>query len=435
MPFFTLKIRQIAWCAAAAFIALAALALATPRTAAQTAGEGRIEGRVVDGTKDAQLSAADGLTVTLHMATMGATATVSQTARSDAGGRFAFSNLETITTTRYLLVANYAGVDYFSDVLSFSPSQTTLPVSMTVYETTTDPSAVRVTQTHFVFDVQTRLFNILQIIAVQNNTDRTYIGASSAGPHRLTLTLPLLPGAQNVQFDNPEADDTTLRGETAMTYTLPFVPGMDQIVYNYSVPYSPPTYDFNVKLDFDTDRFRILFSDVGATLAGPQLSAASPFPTQSGQKFLLSSADNLKAGTTVSATFSNLPATVAASPSSATSPAVSPAPSTGPSQLQLIGGLVLGVAALAAIGLLLYPLLRSRRPRRAARPASDDRRRLDLLQEMADLDDAFEAHTLPEAEYKARRSAAKAKLLELAPRTGSPAGPTQDPTEGPGDGE
>jgi hypothetical protein len=409
MRLFSSPFRLLALSAVAALVAVMLLLLPTPRAVAQTPAPGKIDGQLVEGTKDSQLSLTNGLTVTLHMLPAGATASISQTAQTDANGHFAFSNLDTITTTRYLLIANYSGVDYYSDVLTFEPNQTTLPVTLTVYETTIDPASVHVTQTHLVFDVQTRLFGVLQIIAAQNNTDRTYIGATSVGPHRVTLSLPVPAGAQDIQFDNPAADASTLRGDTVMTYTLPLMPGSNQIVYNYSLPFNPPTYDLNLKLPYDTDRFRILISDVGATIQSSQLSPPAPFPAPGGQKYVLSSADNLKAGTVVKATFTNLPATVAAPP-----PGSGNAPSDAASndRLQLIGGVVLGVAGLAALALLLYPLARQRGLRRA--PAPVDNRRLDLLQEMADLDDAFEAHQISEPEYRERRNAAKAQLLELA---------------------
>ena len=59
------------------------------------------------------------------------------------------------------------------------------------------------------------------------------------------------------------ADDSTLRGTESLSYTLPIVPGSDQIVYTYQLPFTPPTYNFNLKVPFDTDKFRILLADVG----------------------------------------------------------------------------------------------------------------------------------------------------------------------------
>ena len=376
-------------------------------------GNGKLDGQLVEGTKDAKLGNTAGMTITMHMAAASATSTISQTTQADASGRFSFSNLDTISTTRYLLIANYQGVDYFSDILNFDQNQATLPISMTVYETTTDPAAIQVTQAHFVFDVQTGEMDVLQIVAVQNNGDRTYVGATAiGGPHRVTLSLPFLAGAQNIQFDNPAADDATLRGPEVMSYTLPFTPGSDQIVYNYQLPLTPPTYNFNLKLPFNVDKLRVLLADVGGTIQSSQLSAPAPFPTQSGQKFILSSADNLTAGTVVQANFVNLPRTVGTTPPTGTDSAPAPATASN-NNLQLIGGVVLGVAALAALGLLLYPIIRRRRA--SAMPEEPvANTRMDLLQEMADLDDDFEAKKISEEEYKEERARLKAELLELS---------------------
>lgn len=404
-------------------VAMALMALPVSRVNAQTptTGPGKITGQLVEGSKDATPDFTKDLTITLHMAPAGATSTISQTTKANTQGTFEFSNLDVVTTTRYLLIANYQGVDYFSDILNFNAAQTTMPISVTVYETTADPAVIKVTQSHFVMDVQTGTFNVLQIIAVTNSSDRTFIGANPAsGPHRVTLTLPFLAGAQNIEFDNPAANDSTLRGTDTMAYTLPFSPGDDQIVYNYTLPFTPPTYAFNLKLPFDTDKFRILLADVGATIQSTQLSAPAPFPTQSGQKFILSSADNVKAGTTVQANIVNLPAQVN-NPSGTGAPGSAPAATAGNNNLQLIGGVVLGVAIVAALGLLLIPFLR-RRNARSAQAYSQNDRRMELLQEMADLDDDYEAKKISEDDYKSIRARLKSELLEITQGEGDTKG-------------
>lgn len=405
-------------------LAFAMLAFPLPRRAqaqtgstpqAQGSGQGKIEGQLVEGTKGASLSNTEGLTVTLHMAATGATSTVTQTTKMDADGRFSFSNLDTISTTRYLAIASYQEVPYYSDILSFDANQTTLPISMTVYETTTDPAAIHVSQTHLVFDVQTREFNVLQVVAIQNTSDRTYIGSTASGPHRITLQLPFLQGASTIEFDNPAATDSTLRGSEFLAYALPIPPGDDQIVYNYTLPFEPPTYGLNLKMPYDVDKLRVLLADVGATIQSTQLSAPSNFPTQSGMQFIVSSADNIKAGTVVSAAFNNLPTTVG-SATPETNPATVPA-ATANNNLQIIGGVVLGIATLAAVALLAYPIIRRRRALAAEEeePVAGSGRRIELLQAMADLDDEFEAQKITEAEYRERRAQLKAELLELTP--------------------
>ncbi len=405
--------------AASAFIALAVMLMPAPRAFAQTptSATGKLEGQLINGTKDAKLANASSITVTLLSAAANATSVMSQTAKSDADGKFTFANLDATPSTRYLLTAQYFGVDYASDVLTFAPSQTTMTATLTVNETTNDPTVITVMQNHLVIEVQANLMNVIQIVQVVNMSDRAFVGAGS-NVHRPTLLLPILSGAQDIQFENPEADASTLRGPEVMTYTMPFVPGMDQIVFNYIVPFKPPTYQFSLKIPVDIGKVRVLLSDVNAKIASTQLITPTIFPTQNGQTFLQTTADNVKAGTSVDATFSNLtgsPGSASTMPPTGASPATSTIPGVGDNVL--IGGVIIGVAAIAAIGLLVYPLMK----RRAAQAvvSTEAEQRLELLQELADLDDEFEAGKIAEDEYKKEREAIKADLRELMQGSGS----------------
>ncbi|MBI3741332.1 MAG: hypothetical protein HY257_06200 [Chloroflexi bacterium] len=360
---------------------------------AQSAALGSITGQIVNGTKDASASSAANLTVTLYTALANATTPITTTARSDVSGKFVFTNLDTLADTRYLLTTTYADVDYFSDLLSFAANQTSLNSSLTIRETTTDPSAIRVQQTHFIFNVGTRVFNVAQIIVLQNASDRTYIGAPLAGPHRATLTLPILAGARNIQFERDDANATTLPTENGLTYTLPIYPGAEQIVYTSEVPFTPPTYQFDLKMPFASAQFRILLQDVGGTIDSAQLAKPSPFAAQNGQKFWLTSAPNVSSGTMIHATFTNLPASVEDSSARALD-----------LNAPLVSGIVMSVAAIGMLALLVLPFTR-----RARAPRRDE-----LLQTLADLDDAFAAREIAADDYRATRARVKAELIELA---------------------
>ncbi len=360
----------------------------TFRIANAQSNSGKIEGHVVNASQGAPANSAANLTITLLAATATATTPITTTVRSDASGKFIFANLDAQTSTRYLLATQYAGIDYYSDVFSFAANQTTLPPTLTIRETTEDASAARVQQTHFIISVGARALNVAQIIIAQNATDRVYIGKPLTGPHRATLALPLLAGARNIQFSDADADATTRRDADALTYTLPFYPGSNQIVFTYDLPFTPPNYTFNLKMPFDSAQFRILLQDVGGKIQSAQLSAPAPFSAQNGEKYLLTTATNVAAQTTIHATITNLPASGAPSPRSADPNA------------QWIGGAVLASTALALGALLIFALTRKRTP--PARQA--------LLETLADLDDAFARGDLADADYRAERARVKQEL-------------------------
>lgn len=312
---------------------------------------GKIEGQVTNGTKDAKPTSVQNLTVRLFGMSPGATQPFSSTVQTDTNGKFSISNLNADPATKYLLTAQYGGVDYFSDALVFDSSKTTIPAAITVYETTTDSSVLKVSQTHLILDIRQGVFNVVQIVVVQNAADRTLIrGASNA-----TLSLPILRGAQNIQFDQQDADQTTIRGEGVMTYTLPFFPGNDQIVYSYALPFTPPTFQLDLKMPFDSAVVRLLVADVGETISSAQFPSQSPFQAQNGQKFLLNIAPSVKAGTVLNATFNNLSAT-ATSASLPSSAATRPANQNEP----LVASVIVAIAAVLSIVLLAYPIMRRR---------------------------------------------------------------------------
>lgn len=392
-----------------ALLAVALMALPAPHALAQAAGQGKIQGRIVNNTKDASPTSTANLTVTLLTLQQGVSGMITTTGKTDATGMYEFSNLQMITTTGYAVTTSYGGVDYFSDLLQFtSPNSTTLPADISVYEPTNDPSVVKVTQTHLIVDVQTPWLSIQQIVAFENNTDRIYLGKQLSGPHRASLALPILSKAINIEFDDPSIGQTVLEGEGMITYTLPIGPGKDQVVFQYAVPFTPPTYDFNLPLPYDAARVGIFMIDVGATIQSAQLSAAAtPMSgVQGAPKFIAVAGENFKAGTTIQAKFNNLPAT-SPQTGSGTAPAVPVTDNT-----QMIGLAVLGFAIVAAVILLALPMLRRRQ---AAQIVAEEMKneRLELLQDIADLDDEFEAGKITEEEYKQERAALKAKLLEL----------------------
>ena len=407
-----------------AAIAVAWLVLPVPQANAQ-GPQGKVQVQLVNGTKDAKTPNTGSLPITLYIADMNAQSVITQTGVSDAKGSATFSNLNAMTTTRYLALARYDNIDYVSEVFSFDPGQTTQPISVTVYETTNDPSVIKVAQTHLIMDVQTKAMNVTEIVQFTNTSDRTFIGDTPIGnsPHRVTLLLPTLAGATEIQFEDPDVDATTIRGTNILSYTTPVQPGNDQIVFTYGVVYTPPNYDFNIKMPFDVPTVRILISDVGEKLSSTQFPAVAPFPTQMGTNFLQTSATNIAKGTEVKASITNLPATVAGSalPTTGTSPSTSGTPTTAPADnSQVIGFAVLGAAAIAAIALIAYPLLRRRSNPKSleAEPMSvaPSRREL-LLQSIADLDDDHEAGKVTDATYQEERARLKAKLADLEPKS------------------
>jgi hypothetical protein len=107
------------------------------------------------------------------------------------------------------------------------------------------------------------------------------------------------------------------------------------------------------------------------------------------------SGDNIPAGSTVPVLISNL---------------------AGGDNSALVRKVVFGLGGIAALFLLALPFIRRRGAglkggREGGETEYIASERLARLEEIADLDDAFEAGEIPEDEYRAERSVLKAKLM------------------------
>jgi hypothetical protein len=126
-------------------------------------------------------------------------------------------------------------------------------------------------------------------------------------------------------------------------------------------------------------------------------------------KLIAMAGDKFTAGTTIKATIDKLPA-AAAQPGQTPSAVL---PTALPVSPQTIGLVILGAAVVVAIALLIYPILRKRAADAEDEEYDENDPRQNLLQGIADLDDAFEAGEIAETEYKDKRAALKAKLAEM----------------------
>jgi len=165
------------------------------KTASPVAEQGAVVGTLVNGTAGAKSPGR--LPLTLYAVAPDQSAVMfTRTVTSDADGRFVFSQLDPSAMTLYAVQADYLKTSYFSDLLTFAHGGLTLTAPITVYETTTDASAVRVEQMHLFFEFAPGRATVSQLFIVSNLGDRAYIAADGT-----SVRLPLPPDAANISFE------------------------------------------------------------------------------------------------------------------------------------------------------------------------------------------------------------------------------------------
>jgi len=365
-------------------IATPALAqTATPTATVSSAGV--ISGTLVNKTAGATDSLAN-LALTLH-AYQGSAELNTQSAQSDASGKFSFSGLSTDPSITYGIAAVYKNTTYYSDAITFAAGESTKDAELDVYETTSSADSVSLSSVHAILHFEANVLYVKEIYLVANAGDRTYIGQPLAanGGNITTLTFTLPPGASNFQSAfGLEAYNLTTGNQIYSSDPVP-PPGV-QVAYAYNLACNSNTYSFPLKLNQKVSRYDILTSDPGMKISGAGITQ-QPSLNISGTNYQDYSLSNLEAGASVTVQLSNLSG-AAAQPASK------------------VNYFYLWFLLLIPAGAIAFFLVRRLRPARVA----VDSEREQLLAEIAQLDDDFEAGRIDETVYRRLRAEKKRQL-------------------------
>lgn len=432
--------------------------------------KGSISGKVINGTAGAGFPASvlKEQIVTLGRITGSDTTTVAERdTKLDPAGNFIFQGLEVGESYTYYISTRYAGVTYYlPQTLSLSTAQPVQSAELKVYETTNDRTLVSVAGTSVIVpqvDPDSGQIFILEMYSVVNKADRTFTGtgpktapatplasapanpasnpavtaASSPNPaNSVTLRFFLPPGAKGISpaagLDPGDIIETT----DGLEVTAPILPGENQLVFSYILPYQTETFSFSKRLAYDTPSFRFFTPVSGPTATSPQLKAEAVMEMGQ-QKLVPLSGQNFKADAQLRIDLTGLPL-----------------PTTKGTTVLRDNLLKLGTLFISFAGLVFLVVYargsRKLKTRRFAATSTDlspaspaanapgsnpepakalELERQRLLENMARLDLNYQKGGFKgkEAAYETRRANLKARLLEIWELT-PPGPPTNPPT-------
>lgn len=361
-------------------LALALLAASGPALAAQA--EGVVEGALSNGTAGGKSVA--GAPVTLAVLVDGAEKETRQTT-AGALGRYRFEGVPLGAAYSYLARAEFDGVTYSAGPAPFPAEGAALALDLTVYEATDNPAALRIERADIIVTVGDGLLTLWEHYTVANGGDRTYIGDRTPELRARTTLRFVLPRNSGPP-DLLEGFDRSKAIVTSQTIfdTRPVLPGAREFFFAYHVGYTSETYTVRRPMLYPVKRVDLLLESLDLGVASQRLRWESPV-TMQGTSFQRWAAADLARGEIVDFTVSGLPV---------------------PRQQDYIRAAGLAVAA-GGVGFgIAYGLRR--------RPRSSQDEREACLRAMAELDDRYALGSLPEPDYRARRAALRARLLEMA---------------------
>jgi len=398
---------------------------ASAHTFANGAGTGRIYGQLLDGTK--KNAPVAGQSVTLQMA-QGNNGSDLTKATTDAQGRYSFSGLNTDKTINYAVYTLYQGAQYFTNLVGLS-SKPVQQVNLTVYDATTSTGNIAIVQSSVLIekpDAQNGVITISESFFFENLGATTYVGslqATGGKPNALRFSLP--PGARKLSLSDGFNGYQVIQVDPGFASNAAIPPGTSQFAFSFQVPYTGSSYDFSYTAVYPTVYFSLLLPlDIHATSSG--LNSEGPKTTQQGTYQLLDT-KQLTAGNQVHAQIDGLPA-----PKTATASAPS-----NQNYLWIVVGLLIMLAVIV-ITSFFYRATRRQSPGRqkhispakaashkqksGSQPTANAARKKEeafhdhqqaLLQELLDLDTAYEAGKIKKAAYQERRAKTKAELRTL----------------------
>jgi len=362
-----------------------------------------VSGSVTHGTPGAAIPA--DLAVTLH-AFNAEMAETTYPASLSPDGTFTVADVPVYSDHVYMVTAAYQDTSFSGDVKSGSDLIVAPALAVTIYDVTEDPSVIAISALQSQAAVSLNELQVLQLYTFTNSSDRAY-----RAPDGASVRVNVPAGAQI--YDMGSARFLISEDGSQMIDRALVLPGVEHKMHVlFTLPYGGEaaiSHTINYPL---TNGFEVVIADAGLTVSGEGIEALGG--RDGGMAFGVPA--SVPAGGIVAFNLSGIPAPTAAESTTGTAATTTAAP--GGINISPLS-LLLMVAGGACVGVALVLFIRDRRRAPATPPASaPDPRVNELVQQIAELDVAFQAGQLSKEDYETQRAALKAQLMSVA-RDGS----------------
>lgn len=338
--------------------------------------------------------------------------TYSETLTTGVDGVYTFTNVLMPAGRVFLAGTDYASGTYGSDIVTVDPATPDLKLQITVYDSTTDTSALTTDRVHIFFDfVETDPQNVqvIEVFIISNPSKQAVVAPTKDGT---VVTFPLPQGYTNLQFQDGDLGVRYVEVTQGFADTMTVNPGVGDytVVFAFQMPYNRKL-EFAQPMFLPTSAVVVLIPENGVNINSSQLQDGGTQDVQ-GSTYHLYNGSDLIAGSSLEFTLSGNPKNAATSVFS-----------TGTTQSLAIGLGVFGLV-LVVVGVWLFrrnqlkvAMQHSSEGIDLASPGSQ----LDAVPEDEDtlmdaiiaLDDQYRAGNLPEEAYLERRAVLKGKLRNI----------------------
>lgn len=241
-------------------------------------------------------------------------------------------------------------------------------VTVQVYETTDRDPGWEVRMRHVMLQPTADGVQVMDIMAIDNASDRSFIGVSNADNSRVTFVMPLPAGVKDVKFLEGFDDCCTKVVDGKLVNSVAVLPGTNQYQLTYFVPMTNGKTDLIAAAPTVTKQLMILAPDDGTTVTADGAGVEAGATDMGGRKVRYFKAGGVAKDAQVKVTVTGKPTKVAgaaAAPGGAAgTTAVSPFAGADVAQLAKAVAGVGGLLIVLFGGALLF-----RKPMKTARTA------------------------------------------------------------------
>ena len=353
--------------------------------------------------------------------------TLTLTTTTDIDGNFRFDVADVPPDWIYIAGSSFGGLNFSSGANQLSRDTASLDMPITVYDKTSDPSGINIPQLHIVLEFTQDMVQVSQLYVINNAQDMVFVG-TTGDPTQGVIEVAVPEGAQNLEFLRSfstmqsflPANDFVQTGR-GWADPLPVRPGegAQTLLVRYLLPYESGMIIAH-PIFYLTSTSTIILPDAGVSVANTPWVEQEPQSFGQGEQFRNYAGPSVPAGETISIELEGRPEVVTDTGGAAVV-------NRDQTTELLIGGGALLLAAVGGIFLWRFWQKRSDGDDEeweeealdeasvpaAAAPAANAAAADDLIQAIADLDNAFESGAMDEAAYQTQRAELKQRLAAM----------------------
>lgn len=229
-------------------------------------------------------------------------------AATDDRGRFVFEGLQVGERFAYYPLAVFAGIEFSGALVKSTPAALRQGSDILVFEPTSSDSAISTAMHHLILEPGAGSIAARELFLFANRGNHTYVGNMPSGSKKnIVLRLEVPPNATDLQFGGDLMSCCAVVNGNQIFDTMEFKPGTRQVELNYLLPYQGKETILAKTLGHTTAALDIFLPKDHGVISAAQFGEATPFQIR-GKNYLRYHAGNLAKDSILSLMISNLPA-------------------------------------------------------------------------------------------------------------------------------